>query len=659
MTDTVLVKRYRLEERVGAGSMGAVWRATDELLGRTVAVKQLLLQPGSPGFDPSDPEYEQARQRILREGRLAARLQHPHAISVFDAVVHDDAPWLVMEYLESRTLGEVLVAEGAMDPRQAAEIASRAADGLAAAHAAGIVHRDIKPGNILIGTDGVVKITDFGVSRANDDVQLTRTGMIAGTPAFLAPEVARGETPTAASDVFALGSTLYACVEGEPPFGLDENAYALLYAVGRGEVPVPTHAGPLTATLMWMLHSDPVRRPSAARARDELAAIAAGRGSPAPEAPQQAGSAAGSRKSGFRATRSQQAGARTASWATTAQAAPSQTAPSQAAESGAAAHVAESPAAASPGPVSPGVASEAAASQASAGTQSPTTPQPGQPAHPGSAQSQLEQPATVRSAVPPPRGPSELPRDPAGPPRGSSGPPSRSPSTMMLPPPVAGPARTGRGAGKPSGSGPSGFGAAAGSGLARLRSSSGGRRGRLVAMIAAVLAVLVGVGLAVASPSSDVAPMAKSPAPEVAPSAPPSTPQALPPQPSTPSAQSPAPTEASRSPERSRDGQPSRSDIEQFVRSYYSLLPGDPDKAWKMLGDKARSESNGSSSYSRFYDSIRKISFAQGPSAVDDQTVTAALMFETKDGRTSGPERYQFVVQPNSDGDLQISSFSR
>jgi serine/threonine protein kinase len=614
VTDTVLVKRYRLEERVGAGSMGAVWRATDELLGRTVAVKQLLLQPGSPGFDASDPEYEQARQRILREGRLAARLQHPHAISVFDAVVHDDAPWLVMEYLESRTLGAVLVEEGTMEPRQAAEIASRAADGLAAAHAAGIVHRDIKPGNILIGADGVVKITDFGVSRANDDVQLTRTGMIAGTPAFLAPEVARGETPTAASDVFALGSTLYACVEGEPPFGLDENAYALLYKVGQGEVPVPTHAGPLTATLMWMLHADPVRRPSAARARDELAAIAAGRGSPAPVAPQQAGN--------------RQAGSRTPSWASTAGRTPAQGAETQAA------------------------AAAGAASQVA-------RPRVGQAAPSGAGESPPSPPATVRSApVPPPRDPSEPPRQPTGPSRGPSGPPSQSPSTMMLPPPVPRTARAGRGAAATL----SGFGAAAGSGLGRVRSSFGGRRGRLVAIAAALLAVLVGVGVAVAMPSSDVAPMAR--APEVTPSAPqvpPSNPPSAHPsaQPSTPSVQAAPSAQASPAPETGRDGQPSRSDIEQFVRNYYALLPGDTDKAWKMLGDKARSESNGTSSYSRFYDSIRKVSFAQGPTAVDDKTVQAALMFEMKDGRTSGPERYQFVVQPSDGGDLQISSFSR
>lgn len=275
----VLAQRYRVDERVGVGSMGAVWRATDQLLNRVVAVKQILLNPGVPGFDAQ--AYEEAKQRILREGRLAARLQHAHTVAVFDVVEHDDAPWLVMEYLPSRTLGALLDADGPLEPKRAAEIGVQIADGLAAAHAAGIVHRDIKPGNVLIGTEGEVKITDFGVSRAADDVQLTRTGMIAGTPAFLAPEVARGRTPTPASDVFALGSTLYAAVEGTPPFGLDDNAFALLYAVGEGKVEPPKNAGPLTESLMRMLRKKPEERPSADEVREELEAVLAGRVSPA------------------------------------------------------------------------------------------------------------------------------------------------------------------------------------------------------------------------------------------------------------------------------------------------------------------------------------------------------------------------------------------
>ncbi|MGH3616187.1 MAG: protein kinase domain-containing protein [Pseudonocardia sp.] len=278
---TRIGNRYRLEERIAAGAMGAVWRGTDELLNRTVALKELLavaVEPTAAGADA----LEESRQRILREGRIGARLQHPHVISMFDVVVHDDRPWLVMEYLPSRSLAAVLTERGPMDPLEAAEVGRQVADGLAAAHAAGVVHRDIKPGNVLLADDGRVKLTDFGVSRAVDDVQLTRTGMIAGTPAFLSPEVARGNDPTAAADVFALGATLYAAVEGHPPFGLDDNAYALLHKVATGDVRPPERGGPLTALLMRLLSTDPADRPNAIQARDTLAAISAGQPGPRP-----------------------------------------------------------------------------------------------------------------------------------------------------------------------------------------------------------------------------------------------------------------------------------------------------------------------------------------------------------------------------------------
>ncbi len=264
--------RYRIEEQIGVGAMGAVWRATDELLNRPVAVKELL----AVAPNTSAAEVEESRQRILREGRIGARLQHAHVISMFDVVIHEDRPWLVMEYLPSDSLATVVRQKGPLLPVQVAAIGRDVADGLAAAHLAGVVHRDVKPGNVLIGTDGRVKLTDFGVSRAVDDVQLTRTGLIAGTPAFLAPEIAQGRTPTAASDVFALGATLYAAVEGVPPFGLDDNAYALLHKVAT-EAPVPPqHAGPLTPVLMRLLAVDPNHRPSAAQARDLLGAVASG-----------------------------------------------------------------------------------------------------------------------------------------------------------------------------------------------------------------------------------------------------------------------------------------------------------------------------------------------------------------------------------------------
>ncbi len=264
--------RYRLEEQIGIGAMGAVWRATDELLNRPVAVKELLaVAPGT-----SAEEVEESRQRILREGRIGARLQHAHVISMFDVVVHEERPWLVMEYLPSDSLATVVRQKGPLPPVQVAAIGRDVADGLAAAHIAGVVHRDVKPGNVLIGSDGRVKLTDFGVSRAVDDVQLTRTGLIAGTPAFLAPEIAQGRTPTAASDVFALGATLYAAVEGTPPFGLDDNAYALLHKVATAAPTPPQHAGPLAPVLQRLLAVDPAARPSAAQARELLGVVAAG-----------------------------------------------------------------------------------------------------------------------------------------------------------------------------------------------------------------------------------------------------------------------------------------------------------------------------------------------------------------------------------------------
>src|SRR5215470_2186090 len=269
-TPAVMVAgRYRLDERVGAGAMGVVWKAVDERLGRTVAVKQMLLPP-SLDTDAA----QEAKQRIMREGRIAARLHHPNAVAVFDVADHDGQPWLVMEYLPSQSLAAVLIERGSLPPAEVATIGRQLADALAAAHAAGIVHRDVKPGNVLLGDDGTVKVTDFGISHATDDVTITRTGMLAGTPAYLAPEIARGVDPTAASDVFSLGATLYAAIEGAPPFGVTDNTLALLHQVAAGAVRPPRQAGPLTATLMRLLRSEPAERPTAAHARGMLATVA-------------------------------------------------------------------------------------------------------------------------------------------------------------------------------------------------------------------------------------------------------------------------------------------------------------------------------------------------------------------------------------------------
>ncbi|GAA2333572.1 hypothetical protein GCM10009854_06250 [Saccharopolyspora halophila] len=272
----LLAGRYRLEEQLGSGGMGVVWLATDELLQRRVAVKELHAVLAA---DPA--AAEEARQRAMREGRIAGRLNHPNAIAVHDVTEQDGLPVLVMEYLPSRSLADVLAEQDRMAPEAVASIGAQAAAALAAAHEAGIVHRDIKPANVLIGDDGTVKITDFGISHAADDIAITKTGILSGTPAYLAPEIARGQAPTPGSDVYSLGSTLYTAVEGEPPFGYDaENSIALLHEVAGGEIRPPQSAGPLTAVLNRMLAADPAQRPGPQQAREALQAAAAGRSLP-------------------------------------------------------------------------------------------------------------------------------------------------------------------------------------------------------------------------------------------------------------------------------------------------------------------------------------------------------------------------------------------
>jgi serine/threonine protein kinase len=263
--------RYRLGPRIGSGAMGIVWQALDERLGRTVAVKQLLLQNGLTA-----EESEEAKQRTMREGRIAARLHHQNAVAIYDVVDDAGSPCLVMEYLPSRSLDDVLHEQGALPPHEVARIGAGVAHALAAAHSAGIVHRDIKPANVLLGDQGLVKITDFGISRATDDVTVTKTGLIAGTPAYLAPEVAVGREPKPSSDVFSLGSTLYAAVEGVPPFGLSDNTLGLLHAVAAARVNPPQQAGPLTDVLLSLLRADPEDRPEAREAARMLDAVAHG-----------------------------------------------------------------------------------------------------------------------------------------------------------------------------------------------------------------------------------------------------------------------------------------------------------------------------------------------------------------------------------------------
>jgi len=266
----LIAGRYRLVSRLGSGAMGVVWQAQDERLHRTVAIKQLLLP-----LRLSESEADEANRRAMREARITARLHHPHAIAVYDVVDHQGQPCLIMEYLPSRSLATALAIEGVLPPYKVASIGSQIASALAAAHKAGIVHRDIKPGNVLLADDGTVKITDFGISHAVGDVTVTATGMLAGTPAYLAPEDAQGNSAGFPSDVFSLGATLYTALEGTPPFGLNTNAIALLHQVASGEIIPPRQSGPLTPLLLRLLQRNPEQRPTMDQAHDALATLAA------------------------------------------------------------------------------------------------------------------------------------------------------------------------------------------------------------------------------------------------------------------------------------------------------------------------------------------------------------------------------------------------
>ena len=216
----------------------------------------------------------------MREARTAARLHHPHAVSVFDVVEQDGQLWLVMPFIASITLAAVLHEGGPLQPDEAAKVGAQVASALTAAHAAGIVHRDVKPGNILIAEDGTALISDFGIAYGLGDATLTSSGMIHGTPAYLAPEIARGDGANFASDVFSLGSTLYSAMEGKPPFGSDDNTMALLHRVASGQFPAPQHCGPLTPLIMDMLSADPSRRPSMRAVADALAGVRPSTASP-------------------------------------------------------------------------------------------------------------------------------------------------------------------------------------------------------------------------------------------------------------------------------------------------------------------------------------------------------------------------------------------
>ena len=264
MVSAAIDGRYVLEAEIGRGGMGAVWRARDEVLGRTVAMKRIGLLPGQEYADEA---------RAQREATLAARVQHPHVVAVFDLVHAGDELWLVMEHVVGRSLAAVVSEDGPLEPDAAAGLLAQVADALAASHAAGVVHRDVKPSNILVTPEGQAKLTDFGIARGQADVSLTRTGLLTGSPSYLAPEVVSGRTATPASDMWSLGATLVHAVTGRPPYPQEqgeEAVLATLYRIVHDDPPRPPEAGWRLPLLDASLVHEPERRWSAVAARDFL-----------------------------------------------------------------------------------------------------------------------------------------------------------------------------------------------------------------------------------------------------------------------------------------------------------------------------------------------------------------------------------------------------
>ncbi|MGV9536036.1 protein kinase domain-containing protein [Streptosporangium sandarakinum] len=280
MTDSQVIigSRYRLLEQIGRGGMGTVWRARDEVLGRDVAVKEVIPSP-----DLSSLEREIFTLRTLREARAAGRIGHPGVATVYDVIEESDRPWIVMQLVDSRTLGAVVREDGPLPPRRVAEIALDVLGALVAAHRVGVLHRDVKPDNVLIARNGRAVLTDFGIAMLEGDSSVTRTGALIGTPAFIAPERAGGGPAEFASDLWSLGVTMYMAVEGRSPF---ERAHPLatLSAVMHQDPPPLRSAGPLAPAIFGLLGKDPARRMTAEELQIHLQAIVSG-AEPQPTAP--------------------------------------------------------------------------------------------------------------------------------------------------------------------------------------------------------------------------------------------------------------------------------------------------------------------------------------------------------------------------------------
>ncbi|MEV0148509.1 MULTISPECIES: protein kinase [unclassified Nonomuraea] len=264
----LLAERYELISPLGRGTMGTVWRARDRALGREVAVKEIRQDSGL-----TEEQRAELRERMVREGRIAARISHPAVAAIHDVLIEDGSPWIIMELVEARSLEQVIDEEGPLPPRLVAELGVDLLGALRAAHAQGITHRDVKPGNVLITETGRVVLTDFGIAKAEGDPRLTKTGMVIGSPGYTAPERARGEYTGPESDIWSLGATLYFAVEGRPAYERASIAETLAALLSENADP-PTQAGQLGPVLTGLLNKDHKKRLSAAKAETMLRMVA-------------------------------------------------------------------------------------------------------------------------------------------------------------------------------------------------------------------------------------------------------------------------------------------------------------------------------------------------------------------------------------------------
>jgi len=254
----VIAGRYRLEAPVGRGAMGVVWRARDQLLDRDVAVKEVRIADTL-----TESERANAYQRTLREAKTAARLNHPGVVTVYDVAEDEGRPWIVMQLVSALSLDQVLATSGPLSPRRTAEVGRQLLDALSVAHAAGVMHRDVKPSNVLLARDDRAVLTDFGIATFTGDPRLTQTGMVMGSPGYTAPERIRGEDATPASDLWSLGATLFAAVEGHGPFEQRGGAVTTMSAIINEDAPTAATAGALGPVIAALLRREPADRPDA------------------------------------------------------------------------------------------------------------------------------------------------------------------------------------------------------------------------------------------------------------------------------------------------------------------------------------------------------------------------------------------------------------